>query len=114
MRPLEKLQKARVFFMTSRSEGFPITLIEAKQEGVVPLAFNTFPIAKNIIHTGEDGFLIPEGNIQQYVDKAKWLMKNPISTKKMAEEGWKDAMRFSKENVSKEWMRLFLELDRQH
>lgn len=114
MRPLEKLQKSRVFFMTSRSEGFPITLIEAKQEGVVPLAFNTFPIAKNIIHTGEDGFLIPEGNIQQYVDKAKWLMKNPIITKKMAEEGWKDAMRFSKENVSKEWMQLFQELDRQH
>lgn len=41
-------------------------------------------------------------------------MKNPISTKKMAEEGWKDAMRFSKENVSKEWMQLFQELDRQH
>lgn len=113
-RPLKQLQQARVFFMTSRSEGFGITLIEAKQEGVVPLAFNTFPIAKSIIHSGKDGFLIPEGNIQQYVSKAKWLMKNPLSTKKMAEKGREDALRFSKKNVGREWMQLFSNRTDQH
>lgn len=108
--PISYLQKARIFFMTSRSEGFPITLIEAKQECVVPLAFNTFPISKDIIHSGVDGFLIPEGDIQQYVDKAKSLMKDTQRCRQMAEKGQQDARRFSKVNVGSQWMKLAYEL----
>lgn len=44
--------------MTSIYEGFPMTLLECQSFGVVPLLYNSFSAAVDIIDDGINGYLI--------------------------------------------------------
>jgi glycosyltransferase involved in cell wall biosynthesis len=42
-------KRASIFVMTSANEGFPMTLIEAQQNGCVPVVMNSFSALREII-----------------------------------------------------------------
>lgn len=67
--PEEHYEKASLLCMTSVSESFGLVLIEAMSYGVIPLAFNSFPAATEIIQDGINGFLIDPFDISQYAYK---------------------------------------------
>ena len=47
--PLPYYQKASVFLMTSALEGWGLTITEAQQFGVVPVAFDSYPSLHEVI-----------------------------------------------------------------
>jgi len=59
--------KAKIFVLTSRTEGFPLVIPEAIQNGCYVITTNLFPAAKEIIN-GEIG--IVTGNSEDYLVEA--------------------------------------------
>lgn len=104
--PQSYYQKASIFMMTSSSEGWGLTLTEAQQYGVVPIAFDSYASLHDIIQDGENGFIIPNNNISEYVEKLKFLIINHDMRKEMASLCIESSKRFSQENILQEWIKL--------
>lgn len=108
--PKPYYQKAPIFVMTSASEGFGMTLLEAQQNGCVPLAMDTYSSLHDIIEDGKNGYIIPENDFNTYVLKLKLLMTNVELRKDMAQNGLESSRRYGKASVVKQWEELFNEV----
>jgi glycosyltransferase involved in cell wall biosynthesis len=65
------LQKSKIFCLTSRVEGFPIAVIEAERSGCVPIAYNSYPAAQELIEDGKNGAVFKYGDESGFVDAFK-------------------------------------------
>lgn len=108
--PLPYYREASVFLMTSRSESWGLTLTEAQQMGVVPIAFDSYASLRDIITDNEDGIIVPEGDIEQYVIKLLELMTDAPKRQMMATKALVNCRRFSQEQVVKQWIKLLEKL----
>lgn len=104
--PWDYYKRASVFLMTSRSEGWGITLLEAQKFGVVPVCYNTFAAAADVIDDKVSGFLIDEGNKQQYKDAVLSLMHDAEMRERMALDGIEHVKCFSQRNIGAKWNQL--------
>lgn len=102
-------KEASLFFMTSQWEGFPMTLLECLQMGVVPLVMNTFPAARDLVIDGKTGYLIEDEDIDQMAGETIYLMKNTASRHEMAQCGLNFSKRFGIESIGKQWINLLNE-----
>ena len=98
-----EMRRAAVFAMSSSSEGFPFVLMEAQSCGLPILAYDVRVGPGAVVHDGEDGFLVPEGERQLYEDKLCELMEAPELREQMAEKALTALREFSKENVAVKW-----------
>ena len=101
--PVPYYEEASIFLMTSRSESWGMTLTEAQQMGVVPLAFETYSSLKEIITDGENGLIIPERDIDAYVNRLMELMSNDSLRKQLAKQAVDSSLRFSSERIARLW-----------
>lgn len=97
--------KAKIFMMTSHSEGWGLTLTEAQQMGVVPIAFNSYPAIEDIIDN-TNGILVTEGDIDGYVDNLANLMTNPKMLIELSNEATKVTTKYSIDKVIKQWTKV--------
>lgn len=102
-------KKASIFLMPSIREGWPMTLMEAMQMGVVPVAFDSFGAVREIIANGETGFLIKPFDEDAFADRVLELIKNKQLRESMAEKAVKSTDRFTKEKVIEMWEKLLTE-----
>ncbi|MEX1014847.1 MAG: glycosyltransferase family 4 protein, partial [Candidatus Paceibacterota bacterium] len=65
-KPELELKQCDVLLFPSESEGMPNALLEAMACGVVPIS-NAIPGTEEIIHNDENGFLVKENNLEQYI-----------------------------------------------
>ena len=98
---------AAIFCLTSSYEGLPLVLIEAMQEGVVPIAFNSFLSVTDIIDNQVNGFLIAPFNKDEYVRKLELLMTNENLTAEMSLKARKKSEFFSIQRITDKWIDLF-------
>ena len=104
--PIPYYKEASIFMMTSRSESWGLTLTEAQQMGVVPIAFDTYASLRNIITDEENGIIIEEGDIDSYVNRIKKLMSDSDLRQQMAKQAIASSQRFSKERIAEMWWEL--------
>ena len=55
---LNYYQESKYILVTSKTEGFGLTIIEAMSQGCIPISFNCESGPKNIINNNIDGFLL--------------------------------------------------------
>lgn len=67
---------ASIYAMTSYFEGFPMVLLEASSYGLPMVAFDVKTGPRDIIVDGVNGYLIPDGDVELYVDALSKLMTN--------------------------------------
>ena len=67
--PNPYFNKAKIFWMCSKFEGFGMTLVEGMQYGCVPIAFNTFSALDDIIDDGINGYSIPKDNNALFIER---------------------------------------------
>ena len=77
-------KKSKIFMMTSIWEGLPMTLIEAMHYGCVPIAFDSFAALYDLIDNGNNGFIIPNNDIDCFVKKISFMMDNKQYLEKMS------------------------------
>lgn len=107
--PLPYYKEASIFMMTSRSESWGLTLTEAQQTGVVPIAFDTYASLREIITDGEDGAIIMEGDVDSYVCRMKELMCDSDLRQKIAKQAIDSSQRFSPDRIAEMWWELLTE-----
>jgi glycosyltransferase involved in cell wall biosynthesis len=97
---------AKIFLMASEREGWGLTITEAMQRGVVPVAFDTTSAFHDIITDGENGFLVKEGELKTFASKIEQLASNKQLWKEMAEKALASANRFSLDRIINEWEKI--------
>lgn len=104
--PINFYREAALFFMTSRSESWGLTLTEAQQFGVVPIAFNTYASLNSIIDDHINGIIIDEGNIESYVDEVLELMKDTQKRNEIAQNCIRSCQKFNPKVIAEKWYNL--------
>src|SRR3972149_11821428 len=70
-----------IVIITSRYEGFSLSLIEAMSQGLVPISFSV-GIASEIIRNGENGFIVH--TIEDAKEKIKLLLNDAALRHRLA------------------------------
>lgn len=99
-----------IMVLPSRSEGFGMVLIEAMSFGLPVISFDCPNGPKDIVSHNEDGFLIENGNIEEFSEKLKLLMEDENLRHEMGKKASINALRFSAAKVVKKWNDLFRSL----
>ncbi len=107
--PLSYYQQASLFMMTSRYEGFSMTLIEALQNQCIPLAFHTFSAIDDIISDGKNGILVPPYDENLYAKRMIELMRNESLINTYRRNAGITLTQYSLDNIKEKWYSLFKE-----
>lgn len=105
--PLPFYQKSKVFLMPSLFEGFPLVLVEAQAQGVVPIAFNCFSSIDDIIVNGETGFFVPLNDLSKFINVLRSVLSSDQELLSRQSNVAQDhAQQFHPRQVAKLWMAL--------
>ena len=100
-----------VYVMSSRTEGFPLVLIEAGICGLPIVAYDCPSGPNEIVVHGENGFLVsPVGNIKSMADYLMRLMSDKKLRQQMGHKSVELSKRFQLENIAQEWIQLYNQL----
>lgn len=108
--PLPYYQKASIFLMTSAYEGWGMTILEAQQNGVVPIAMDSYSSLHDIIDNGKNGIIVSDNDIDRFTEKLKKLMKDQELRHCMAQHGLESCKRYKVEVVVDKWEKIFSEM----
>ncbi len=100
-----------ILFLSSRYEGFSLSLIEGMSQGLVPISFPV-GVAPEIIRNGENGFLISD--TKEAIARAHELLEQPQKRLAMATAAQKTAERFRSANIAEELFTLYREVKDTH
>lgn len=102
-----RYRQSDIYVLCSRFEGFGMVLIEAMSCGLPCIAFDCPHGPRTIIKDGVNGFLIPEGDNAQYIEKLELLMSDEKLRKEMSIEAIKTSQRYAPEIIMRQWDDLF-------
>lgn len=101
---------ASILVMSSVYEGLPMIMLEAMSCGLPVVSF-TFPCGpRDLIVDGENGFLVPDGDIEGLANKLLYLIKHANERKEMGRKAYLNTENFSEEKIMNRWITLFNEL----
>ncbi len=99
----EEYLKASVFALTSRYEGFGLVLIEAMAKGVPCISFDCKVGPSEIIDDGVNGYLIEDGNVEEFAEKLLRIMKDDELRKSFSEHTGDNLDRYNIESIMEQW-----------
>lgn len=92
--------------MTSRYEGFPMSLIEGAVNRLPLISFDIATGPSEIITDGENGFLVESENKAQMAEKIEELIKNSQLRVSMSQKAYESALRFDINEITERWCEL--------
>lgn len=96
--------------MSSHYEGFPMVMIEAMACGLPAVCFDFKCGPRDIIRQGENGLIVPDGDIDGLAEAMVGLMKDEELRRKMGENAKRVVETYSEERVMGLWVDLFEEI----
>ena len=99
-------KQAAMFVLTSRREGLPLVLLEAKVNHLPCVSFDIVSGPNEIIRDGVDGFLVEPFDKEEMICKINKLISDEELRMEMACEAGKDLDKFSAEKIVEKWRRL--------
>lgn len=111
--PIEFYKKAKIFLMTSTSEGWPMTLMESIQMGVVPIVMDSFVALHDIIRNDYNGIIVKNKDIDGMSFQLQNLIRDEKKLSELAHNGVKSSKRYTVEIIGEKWISLFEEAMRE-
>lgn len=103
-------EKSPILCMTSSNEGFPMVLAEASSFNCVPVAFDSFLTAHDILENNKNGFLVPAFDLEKYAKTLEKLMTDHALRERLANAARENAKRFEIDKICEQWLKLFNEV----
>ncbi len=104
-------KKAKIFLMTSMWEGLSMSLIEAMKHGCVPICYNSFDSVYDTISDSRNGYIIEYNDKTMFINKLKYLIKNPEELEKMSALAIEDTnKKYNTDIIVEKWVNLFYSL----
>ena len=101
-------RKAKIFWMTSGYEGWPLTLVEAMQNGCVPVAMNNFSSIRDIIDNGINGSIVESNNIDGFIEASFLLMDKEDVLKSLSVQAQIKTKLFDVNRIIQDWEHLLI------
>lgn len=101
----KKYQEFSFMVMTSRYEGFPMTLLEGMGSGLPLIAFNVPTGPNEIIIDHKNGYLIEPFDMKDMIKKIELLINNPGIRINMANINKDMCHKFSEDEFVRQWMK---------
>lgn len=96
-------QRASIFVMSSRYEGFGMVLIEAMSQGCAPIACDYKGRQREIITSDQEGLLCPTDNVTALVEAIKKLIGNDLYRDRMQKEAIVRSQNYSLDKIIDRW-----------
>lgn len=104
--PTVYYKRASIVCLVSDFEGWGMTLTEGMQMGCVPISFDSYPAARDIICSGETGELVVPYSLKMYAAKLQHLMTYDIYRQKLSKNASEYVKRFDIAAVTDKWVDL--------
>jgi glycosyltransferase involved in cell wall biosynthesis len=100
----EHIRNARIFALTSNTEGMPNTIIEAMALGL-PVVSTDCPCGgpAELIEDGINGLLVPVGDAYALADAFRKILEDSALESKLQENASKITQKLAPDKVNKEW-----------
>ena len=96
-------QKASIFVLSSRVEGFPNVLCEAMAYGCACVSFDCISGPNEIITDNVDGYLVKNGDMNALAEKLRFLINHPAERRRIGNEAVKIRERLNIDSIMSEW-----------
>lgn len=108
--PKSEYLKSTINLCTSDFEGFCLSVIEANECGVPTVTLNYGEPTEEVIVHNETGIIAKDK--EDFIKELKEIMDNIEKRKKFAINGKKFVQKFQVDNIIKDWIKLFNEIDK--
>ncbi len=99
-----------IYAVTSLFEGFGLTIIEAMIHGLPCVAFNCPFGPRYLIDDNKTGFLVEDGDINQFAEKICYLIEHPEVRAAFSVAAISKASCFNIDTIMAQWKSLFISL----
>ena len=109
--PMEILLKSSLTLNTSAYEGFSLSIIEGYTCGLPVISFNFGETVYEEIKDGKTGFVINQGDIENFKIKLIKLLSSPNLLKEMSDNAKNFSKQFEVSKVADKWEELFKHME---
>ena len=102
-------QRAAIFALTSRMEGLPMVLLEAKSMGIPIVSFDIMTGPSDIVTDGVNGFLVPPDDVDALAEKLRLLIENDDLRRSFSLNTQNGMERFAWDHILSQWEALLAE-----
>jgi len=96
-------ERAKIFVLSSRYEGFPNVLLEGMASGCACISFDCKTGPAEMITHYENGILVPAGDTDELSKELRILTENDELRKSLGENAINVRQRFSEESIMDKW-----------
>jgi len=104
---LEHLRGSDICLLVSESEGFCIALVEAMANGCCPVVTDIRSGNKQLVCDGENGFVVPIGDVDAFVDKIRYLSESRDKLLEFRQNAWETGRQYSVERMVESYEQAF-------
>lgn len=101
--PTPYYAKAKIFWMTSAFEGWPMTLLEAMQVGCIPIVMKTFGAVDDIIVNNSNGITITAEDQNAFINATVSVIQDEKQYSQMIKNAIITTNKFNITKISSEW-----------
>jgi glycosyltransferase involved in cell wall biosynthesis len=99
----EEMERASMFALSSRFEGFPMVLVEAMSKGLPIVAFDCPTGPREVVRDGKTGFLVPNDDEPALAARMLQLARDERLRSELGRQAAVDARRYSLEAIGPRW-----------
>ena len=103
------LRRAKVFLLTSDSEGLPLSVLEAMTFGL-PAVVSDVGELRDCVRDGFNGCRVPAGDVSGYVECVASLLLDEPTRRRSAYEAMRTAREYDVHTISARWSRILADL----
>lgn len=108
----EVMQKASIYALSSRIEGFSLSLVEAISQGCACIAFDNYGVISEVTDGGKGTIIVKDGDVDAYSKNLEKLISDEQLRKSLVIEGEAIIDKYKVESIVDQWVSLFNKLKR--
>src|SRR5699024_1757872 len=101
---------ASLSLLTSYTEAFSLSTMESLAHGCPVVSYDIKYGPSDMIFNGENGFLMPLDDQDQYAEKVRELLRTPRKLKKMSGAAYRYREAYAAQYVSEKWQQLLQDI----